>query len=192
MKRIVIFLVTLVSVAVSAFCSSPSEAAASGLPSHFVWGSDIGGSIDLSGHDMSTINIDAYFGYRSGALSLLGLGAGLNIPVNNSRHEFPVYAIARSSFSSRPKPVFGELRAGLVVNTHNDHDTTTDLYISPGIGFALATGKSFSSYLILGYIYNGFHTPGQKTASVDPDTGDDLSNRIRGLHSAVVRLGISF
>ena len=117
--------------------------------SHFVWGADIGGSIDMSGHDMSTLNIDAYFGYRSGALSLLGVGAGLNIPVNNSRREFPLYAIARFSFTSRPCPVFAELRGGVVVNTHTDADSSTDLFLSPGIGFRLASGRAFSSYVIV-------------------------------------------
>ncbi|MCI9042796.1 MAG: hypothetical protein HFJ93_02610 [Muribaculaceae bacterium] len=160
--------------------------------SHFVWGADIGGSIDMSGHDMSTLNIDAYFGYRSGALSLLGVGVGLNIPVNNSRREFPLYAIARFSFTSRPCPVFAELRGGVVVNTHTDADSSTDLFLSPGIGFRLASGRAFSSYVIVGYIYNGLRTP----SSVEPDSPsgatDELSNRIRGIHSAVVRLGITF
>ncbi len=189
--RIAIFLAAFLG---SAFIALAADSAGdkSSLPSHFVWGSDIGGSIDMSGHDMSTINIDAYFGYRSRALSLLGIGAGLNIPVNNSRREFPVYAIARTSFSVRPQPVFGELRAGIVVNSHNERDTTTDLYLSPGIGFSLATGRTFSSYLIVGYIYNGFHTPASQATPSTPDSGDDLSNRIRGIHSAVVRLGISF
>lgn len=147
----------------------------------------------MSGHDMSTINIDAVFGYRGGVMTMLGVGAGINIPVDNSRREFPIYAIARTSFVSRPQPVFAELRAGIVVNTHPEYDSSTDLYLSPGVGFRLAHSKKFASYLVVGYIYNGLHT--SAATSVDApvsDPGDDLSNRIRGLHSAVVRLGISF
>lgn len=154
--------------------------------SHFVWGADIGGAIDMSGHDMSTVNIDATFGYRGGIFNTLGIGAGINITVSNSRHEFPVYAIARTSFSTKPQPVFGELRTGIVVNTHPDNDSSTDFFISPGLGFRLATGKTFCSYLVIGYIYNGLRT------EADSGTGDDLSNRIRGINSAVVRFGVYF
>lgn len=168
----------------------PLSAESGRAMSHFSWGADIGGSIDMSGHDMSTLNIDAYCGWRGGVFPIVGIGAGLNIPVNNARHEFPVYAIARTSFSSRPQPVFMELRGGLVVNTRQSGESSVDPYISPGVGFRLASGRAFTSYLTVGYIYNGLRS-GNGMPS-DGDANDDLSNRFRGIHSAVVRLGISF
>lgn len=178
-----------------AACLALTAAAAEPKPPlrHFVWGADIGGAIDLSGHDMSTVNIDAYFGYRCSLFPVLGLGAGINIPVDNSRREIPVYAIARTSFVRRPQPVFAELRTGIVVNSHPDYASATDFFLSPGVGFRLAAGRSYTSYLIVGYIFNNLRThDGSKVDSPDTDLGDDLSRPIRGIHSAVVRLGITF
>lgn len=193
MRRIFVLLVIISSMALVGRAASP--ATEESLPHNLVWGADIGGAIDMSGHDMSTIDIDAYFGYRGGIMSVLGIGAGINNPVNNSRREFPVYAIARTSFVKGMHPVFGELRAGVVFNTHPESDSSTDLYLSPGIGFRLATGRTFASYLIVGYIYNGLHSSAiSDEPSIDSENNsvDNLSNRIRGVHSAVVRLGITF
>lgn len=163
---------------------------------NFAWGADAGGSIDLSGHDMSTLNLNAYFGYRGGVIDVAGLGAGINIPVNNSRREFPVYGMLRSSFTTNPQPVFFELRSGVVFNSHpdSDIDTRADFFISPGIGFRLAFSRIFTSYIVAGYMYNGLHT---EAGLVNPDNpssgpGDGLSQAINGLHSAVIRLGITF
>lgn len=188
LKRLILSLVVLVAAA-----SSASAEDAADNPSRFSWGADIGGAIDLSGHDMSTINIDAFFGYSGHALDLLGVGAGINMPVNNSRREFPVYGIIRTSFSSRPRPVFAEVRAGIAVNTHPDYSSHTNFYLSPGIGFRLASGRAFSSYLIVGYIFNDLRVDRESIID-DPsaDLGDDLSHSINGIHSAVVRLGIRF
>lgn len=181
-------------IAAAAFAVSSLGAGAQ--TGHFAWGADAGGAIDLSGHDMSTLNLDAYFGYRGGVIDMAGVGAGLNIPVNNSRREFPVYGMVRSSFSHRPRPMFFELRSGVVFNSHPDSDTDTraDFYISPGVGFRLAFSRIFTSYIVVGYIYNGLHTD---AGLVNPDNpssgpGDGLSRAINGLHSAVIRLGINF
>ncbi|MCM1028900.1 MAG: hypothetical protein NC342_07975 [Pseudoflavonifractor sp.] len=182
MKTIISLLIAMLLPA-AVFCATPADGPTP-LP-HFAWGADIGGAIDLSGHDLSTINIDAYFGYRNTLFPILGLGAGINMPVSNSRREFPVYAIARTSFSRQPQPVFIDLRAGIVLNTHPDLDSQTDLFLSPGIGFRLATGRLFSSYIILGYIYNGLH-------SHEATSADDLANEIKGIHAAAIRLGITF
>lgn len=171
------------------------SAGANAQTGNFAWGADAGGAIDLSGHDMSTLNLDAYFGYRGGVIEMAGLGAGLNIPVSNSRREFPVYGLVRSSFSSSPQPMFLEVRSGVVFNSHPDSDTDTraDFYISPGVGFRLAFSRIFTSYIVVGYIYNGLHT---EAGLVNPDNpasgpGDGLSRAINGLHSAVIRLGIT-
>lgn len=185
-QTILSLIMALLLILPASVAATAEESPATPIP-HFAWGADIGGAIDLSGHDLSTMNIDAYFGYRNELFPILGIGAGINMPVSSSRREFPVYAIARTSFSSRLQPVFLDLRGGVVFNTHPVFNSHTDLFLSPGIGFRLATGRLFSSYLIVGYIYNGLHT------TIGPaDPGDDLSNTIHGIHSAVIRLGITF
>ena len=74
--------------------------------SHFCWGADLGGSIDMSGHDMSTIDIGANFGYKNDYLRLLGIGASLNMMVSNSNRSFPIYGIVRTNFMNRPSLCF--------------------------------------------------------------------------------------
>lgn len=190
MRFIITFILALAASA--AICASASDPGDS-RQCRFAWGADTGGAIDLSGHDMSTADIDAYFGLRTPLFTMLGVGAGINMPVNNSRREFPVYAIARTSFTPRPQPVFFEMRAGAVFNTHPDYESSTDLFLSPGIGFRLAYGRAFTSYLTVGYHYNGLRTRTPDSAgSLTADLGDDLSNPIRGIHAAVVRFGITF
>ena len=53
------------------------EAQASSKINHFTWGADIGSTIDISGNDMSTIDIDAFFGYKNKFIRTVGLGAGI-------------------------------------------------------------------------------------------------------------------
>lgn len=151
-------------------------------PSHFVWGADLGGGIDLSSHDMSTLNLDAYFGYRGGIVDALGVGAAINMMVNNSNRAFPVYALFRSSFRTAPSLCFLDLRGGIVFNNLSDNTTRSGLYLSPGIGVNLARGKNFRSYITLSYVYNG----------MQPYESPEGYNDIDGLHQACVRLGVAF
>lgn len=132
---------------------------------------------------MSTVNIDAYFGLKCPYLEMAGIGAGINVPVNNRNRTFPVYGIIRSSMSRDRQRVFGELRAGCVVNDRQNAKSTCDFYCSPGIGFRLAHSSAYSSYLILGYIYNGMHGTGY---------ADSEKIDIEGVNMAVLRLGICF
>lgn len=164
---------------------SSIQAAAPGsqsLPGHFSWGIDVGGAIDMSGHDMSTLDIDAGFGYRNRAIQLLGIGAGINIPVDNSRRTFPVYAVLRTNFIGHPSLCFMDARVGVVVNNMETDATKTAFYCSPGLGFNLATGRTFRSYLILSYIYNGL----KAHAEGNPE------DTFCGVHLAAIRLGINF
>lgn len=151
-------------------------------PSHFVWGADLGGGIDLSSHGMSTLNLDAYFGYRGGIVDVLGVGAAINMMVNNSNRAFPVYAIFQSSFRTAPSLCFLDLRGGIVFNNLSDDTTRSGLYLSPGIGVNLARGKNFRSYLTLSYVYNG----------MQPYDSPEGYNDIDGLHQACVRIGVAF
>lgn len=149
---------------------------------HFVWGADLGGGVDMSSNDMSTINLDAYFGYKGGILDVAGIGAGINMMVNNSNRAFPVYAVIRTGFRTRPTLCFLDLRGGVVFNNVGDTTTRSALYLSPGLGFNLAGGKSFQSYLTLSYVYNGMR----------PYADSEREYDINGLHMACVRIGIAF
>lgn len=150
------------------------------LPAGFAWGADIGGAIDLSGSDMSTLNVNAAFGYRRGVIDLVGVGTGMNVMVSNSSRMFPVYGIIRSNFRTAPSLCFMDLRAGCAFMNLGDNSNHTGAFVSPGIGFNLAKGRTFSSYLVLSYQY------------VDVRSKSESGFNIDGLNFACVRLGVSF
>lgn len=146
------------------------------------WGIDIGSSIDMSVQDMSTLNADAYVGLRTPGLDVIGVGAGLHAMVNNNSFSYPVYAIVRTSFSRRPRLCYLEVRGGVSINHLFDAPAQTSFYINPSIGFNLATGTTFRSFLSIGYAYNG--------ASLE--AVPDLHPRVTSISMANVRLGIAF
>lgn len=150
--------------------------------SHFAWGAEVGGAIDLTSNNLSSINLDAYFGYRNAWINTLGVGASVNMMVDNSVRSFPIYAIFRTDFSSKERLLFMDLRGGVSITNPSYGSQQTGLYLSPGLGINLARGKSFSSYLSVSYVYNG----------IKPfDLGDRRCD-VDGLSMACVRIGISF
>ena len=144
MKHRIISAVTAMAMALSASAIT-----------HFGWGAEVGSSIDVSGHDMSTLNIDAFFGYRTPGLDLLGVGAGIHMMVANSCRSFPVYGVVRTSFRTKPSLCFLDVRAGVAFNSLSNNQNQSVPYVNPAVGFNLARGKSFQSYLLVGYVYNG-------------------------------------
>lgn len=176
MKKLITFLLVLVT-AVSAYAVKNPEP----MPRGFGWGAAVGGCIDMTGHDMSSINLDVNFGYRNSWINLLGVGASIDMMVNNSVRAFPVYAILRTGFSKHPTLCFGDVRVGCVFDSLNNNNHQTRMYVSPGVGVNLATGRTFRSYLMLSYVYNGmdgFYKEGEKP--------------IHSLHMACVRFGVAF
>ncbi|MCM1338035.1 MAG: hypothetical protein NC187_10230 [Candidatus Amulumruptor caecigallinarius] len=146
------------------------------------WGVDIGSSIDLTTQDMSTLNADAYVGVRTGIMDVVGIGAGAHAMVNNSSATYPVYVVARTSFRRKPSLVFADLRVGMAFNSMFGQSTNTAFYIAPSVGFNLATGRKFRSYLTVGYSFNG----------VEHRTDPDMMHKIHHLDMATVRIGIAF
>ena len=135
----------------------------------------------MTGHDMSSINLDANFGYRNSWIDLLGVGASIDMMVNNSVRSFPLYAVFRTGFKSERTLCFSDLRVGCAFNNLDNTNHQTRLYLSPGVGVNLATGRTFRSYLMLSYVYNGMngaYKAGEKA--------------IHGLHMACVRFGVAF
>lgn len=151
--------------------------------SRFGWGAEIGSAIDVSGHDMTTINLDAYFGYRHSLVQMLGVGVGAHMMAANSCRAFPVYAIFRTNFRSKPSLCFMDLRVGIAQCNLSDNTSQTAPYINPAIGFNLAGGKKFQSYFTLGYTYVGMKSFGP---------ADDRTSISSGLHAVNVAIGVTF
>lgn len=117
---------------------------------HFTWGAEIGSSIDLSGNDMSTFDIDVLFGYKNSWIRTAGIGVGIHRAFGNHYTFLPLYAVFRSSFRSKPSLVFLNLKLGYSFNTlGGDTKTKGGFKSSLGIGFNLAMSKRFQSHLIL-------------------------------------------
>lgn len=148
----------------------------------FAWGASLGSNIDLSQHDMSAIGISAEFGFRWRWIRFFGVGAGGDIMVSNSNRSFPVYANFRTDFCNRPRLLFMDLRGGIALNYAENNTRTQGLYMSPGVGITLASGRTFSSHIILAYTYLG-----QEYCYVG-----DYQRRCPGVSMATLRLGVAF
>lgn len=177
MKKTIIYIILLL-MPVLAWAENTAGTAKRGA---FAWGLDVGPGIDMGGDDMSTINIHATLGYRNPWLKIAGVGVGIDMMMSNSCRSFPIYAIARTSFSSKPKLLFGDMRVGVAYNQAPGIPDRTNFYIQPGIGIELAKGRQFSSHLILSYSYNAMTFYGDKQDTL-----------IKGLNRANISLGVTF
>ena len=175
---------TVIALAMALICIAASaQEASKPKPVKFAWGADFVGAIDLSGNDMSTIGLDAFFGIKMPAVSILGVGAGINISVATPYRQLPLFMIFRTSFSKRPQLCFLDLRGGVSVFDIRNGRNQTGAYVSAGLGVNLAASRKFRSSLSLSYTYFGrkdyIDNAGQEVKAPD-------------LHGATVRLGISF
>lgn len=148
----------------------------------FSWGAEFASSIDLSGHDMSSIDFSAYFGLRYRWLNLAGVGAGVNIMVSNSCRTYPIFAVFRTDFSPIVKIMFLELRGGMALNYLPDNVSQQAPYASASVGFNLARSSKFRSYILAGYTYIS------RKDVVTEDRTHDYSS----LSMASIRLGVAF
>lgn len=148
----------------------------------FAWGGEFGSSIDVSGNDMSSIDINLMAGIEYKWFKMAGVGVGADIMVSNSCKSYPIYFVLRTDFSSLNKFLFLDVRGGCSINYFEGKKHQTGLYLSPSIGFNLASGKTFKSYLTVGYTYNGNNN----------EFDDSETNRHKYLSLATIRLGVSF
>lgn len=151
-------------------------------PLAFAWGADLGGGVDCSNHDMSTMGIGAQFGLQWQWIRFFGVGAEADIMVGDSSRTFPLTAIFRTDFSRTNRLLFMELRGGVALNYIDDDPQETVAYGSIGLGVTLAKSKSFSSHLIIGYTYNG------RQNCYDGEVRRDCP----GMSYASMRIGLSF
>lgn len=178
MKRF--FIILIMALPLMARAASEGEEVSS--KTRFAWGAEAGSSIDLSGHDMSSIDFNAAMGLSRGWISFLGVGAGADIMVSNSCRTYPVFALFRTDFSKRVKLLFMDVRVGAALNYLPNNVSQTAPYVSLNLGINLATGKTFRSYVLAGYTY------------IDRKdvTRDERVTPYEPLHLATIRLGIAF
>lgn len=182
MTRRIIFILIILLGSTAASAAETGD----GLPreSRFGWGLDTGSAIDMTGQDLSAIDINGYFGWSKSWVRLLGVGAGIDMMTSRNSNAYPVYAIFRTDFSRTRRLLFGELRGGISFVNMGDLPRRDEPFASVGIGVTLAHGKTFTSHIILSY---NFTRVGGYT--------DEVPDNIAPLHDmqhAVVRIGVSF
>ncbi len=150
--------------------------------SHFTWGAEFGASIDLSGYDTSTFNVDAVFGYKNNYFRILGAGAGIHKSLGNGDTFIPVYALMRTSFSPRPRLFFMSLKVGYSFNTMGDSPTFGDTSAQLGAGINLAMSRKFQSHIILAYEFRHFN---KRHKYILNDKAEDIS-------LATISFGVNF
>lgn len=131
----------------------PDPFITNGAMGHFTWGVDLGSGVDVTSHNMTMFELGANFGYKGGWMRFVGVGAAIASMMDNSSRCYPVFAMARTSFSPRQQLCFMELKAGVSFNSILDYPSQTDFYGSLGVGFTLAHSRKFSSHVILRAIY---------------------------------------
>lgn len=176
MKRTAISIITFLSLL------SANAQTNDNTPQHgFTWGVEVGSGIDMGGDNMSTLNLAALICYRTSWINFAGVGLGIDMMMSNSCRSFPIYGMIRSSFAEKPKLFFAEMRAGVALNQATDVPDRTNLFLQPGAGIYLATGKTFASYITLSYTYNAMTFYGDKKDTL-----------VHGLNMATLSLGVTF
>lgn len=125
--------------------------------SHFTWGAEAGASLDLTGYDMSTFNVDVLFGYKNDYIKLAGFGAGIHRSVQSGDNFIPVYATIQTSFRKKPSLLFFSAKIGYSFNTISDSPTFGDLSSAMGVGFNLSRSKTAQTHIILSAGYRYFN-----------------------------------
>lgn len=125
--------------------------------SHFTWGADVGASVDLTAHDMSTFDLDVIWGYKSNLIKTAGLGVGIHRTVQGGDNFIPVYALFRSSFTTRPSLLFFNARIGYSFNTVENSPMFGDFNSALGCGVNLSRSKKANTYIIVSAAYRYFN-----------------------------------
>lgn len=137
--------------------------------SHFTWGAEFGMSIDMTSHDMSSVDADIMLGYKNSALKILGFGAGIHRAIGTGDNFIPVYAVIRTSFRSRPSLLFLSLCMGYSFNTISDSKMMGDAMANIGLGVNLAMNRKFQSHIVLSAGYRHFRPRHREIINMDTD-----------------------
>lgn len=180
-KKLIFVLVLLVSLATGAAAEVSDGGFMTQKPA-FTWGAEAGASIDMSGNDMSTLDVAVVMGLRRGWINFLGVGVEADIMVSNSCRSFPLYAELRTNFVNRPTIAFWDIKIGASLNYLEHNHQQTAVYGFTGVGFNLARNSKFSSHMIIGYTFR------QRKTLV----GSEMTHHFKDLHYASVRIGVCF
>lgn len=148
--------------------------------SHFTWGADLGSSVDITGHNLTTFDLNINFGYASPAIQILGVSMGLHRAFGSGNTFVPVCGIIRTSFRSRPSRFFLNLKAGYSFNTIQDDGFKGGFQLSTGLGIILQRSRRIQSHIILGY---GFYHINQ---------AQHISINVDHVGYAQLAIGVSF
>ena len=182
MKHIITIVIAITAILTCHAAKPTAVSTQSSFMKHFAWGIDVGSSIDLSGNDLSSIDISAYFGYKNAILRTLGIGVDLRNSLGNSHTMIPVYAMLRTNFSSSVTLCFADIRSGYSFNTLNTADKSNGLFLSAGLGFNLYTSASVKSHIILSYSFN----------ELKPDYSLGFPRFTHSLSAMSVKIGVNF
>lgn len=150
--------------------------------SHFTWGIDVGTSVDLRGYDMSTVDLDVMIGYKSRFIRTVGIGAGVHRSFGSHNTFYPLYAVLRTSFRSKPSLFFFNLRAGYAFATLHNGVTRGGITGALGVGVNLAMSKRFQSHILLSYCYY----------QVNGTTRNEINLPISHIDLARISFGVNF
>lgn len=128
---------------------TPLDSTSTKQPSHFVWGADLGSSIDLTGHDLSTFDLDLLAGYRNKYIKMVGMGIGFHRTVQGGSNFIPIYALIRTSFTSRPSLLFFHGRIGYSFNTIEHSPMFGDFSSTIGLGINLSQSRKVNTYFVI-------------------------------------------
>lgn len=176
------FLAGIVLMLFTSFAGTAQEVQESGNKVKFSWGAEAGASIDLTGQEMSAIDFNASFGMKYSWVRFLGIGVGADIAISNSCRSYPLYVDFRTNFRKEPSLFFWAVKCGVALNylQHNAQQTSAAGYT--GLGINLAQGRKFSSYMLIGYSF-------RNRKDIE---GGDYTLKLKPIHYASVRLGVSF
>lgn len=135
--------------------------------SHFTWGAELGSTIDLTGHDLSSFDLDVLFGYKNDILKLAGVGVGVHRSFHSGATQIPVYGTIRTSFRPKPSLLFMDIAAGYQFDTRKDTKTFGDFMCSLGLGVNFSQNQRAKSYMIISAGYRYFNEKHKTTVNLD-------------------------
>lgn len=125
--------------------------------SHFAVGLELGTSLDVSGNDQSTFNVDAICGYRNNFFNLVGVSVGMHKSLGSKDNFIPIKFHFRSSFTTRPSLAFFAFSIGYGFNTIEGSKFFGDFTSTIGCGVNLARKPRFQSNIILSFGFRHFN-----------------------------------
>ncbi len=163
--------------------SQLSDTHGASAPRPVAVGLEAGTSIDMSGNDLSSFDLDLFAGYRNSFIQCFGLGIGYHPTYSDDRYYIPIYALFRCNLSNHKSLLFTDFRTGYSINRMQRNDTQGGFFGAAGLGINLDVSKKFNSHIIISYNYY------QLSPFIDSQSG--IQN-LHNCHMVAIRLGIGF